>query len=695
MRLVKALNDSGIKSKLLKFPDRTTAIGKMIDGYLTQKTKLSDEAIHLLFSANRWEVMDQMRADLESGTTLVVDRYAFSGVAFSAAKRLNLKWCKAPDVGLIAPDRVFFLDIHPDDAAKRAGYGEEIYEKREMQIEVRVKFFSIMDSTWSVVDAAKDPDEIHRQIASLTMKAFKKHEENPTPISKLWMYILARPWYTVAAQYLSISMDIVAEALEKLAGTMEPLDLPLPLVGPGYYLEIMVKSPKSPHGPLQQPPPPGQINGINIEGGEAAPVTQIEIILPGESVAQETIKLPSGGIAEITLVETDDAQNTAGIISAPEPIPEPGAESNVQPEETSQEGISSQEGVPGSSNLDISSDVTNSIPNEATGELVSDSYFAGQSTVTETPTVLGSQLAQPISPEPMGPMDTVSGFDLSRDGISDTAEIISSSSDGESAVEVKSSSQSMSTKDNTSKLEESASSATDAFATNTTDEVGGGIDGMFGGLYGDQSASQHQESPTGVLTEQTGTGTSIPLVGGTEEEEPSRTFTHEESMSFDLPSSAPILLDSSNIISDINQAASDFSQESGSAEDTLEATTSTASEESIASEAMNTSGMTMESMPLPFPPFGDPQQQQQDMPTTLSTGSNSGVLAETATTSFTGSGGIVETINIVDASNRNVLESSIDAILHSVMDEYETESIPKAAVGFALIHPRNEQTTHL
>ncbi|KAJ2237535.1 Thymidylate kinase [Coemansia sp. RSA 485] len=186
-RLVQALNDSGVKAKLLKFPDRTTAIGKMIDGYLTQKSQLSDEAIHLLFSANRWEAMEQMRQDLESGITLVVDRYAFSGVAFSAAKKLDFKWCKAPDVGLLAPDRVFFMDIHPDDAAKRQGYGEEIYEKRGFQIEVRVKFFSMMDSSWSVVDANKDADEIHRQIMVLTNKAFKKQQENQPSLKKLWV----------------------------------------------------------------------------------------------------------------------------------------------------------------------------------------------------------------------------------------------------------------------------------------------------------------------------------------------------------------------------------------------------------------------------------------------------------------------------------------------------------------------------
>jgi dTMP kinase len=35
-----------------------------------------------------------MEAKLRAGTTLVVDRYSYSGVAFSAAKGLDLDWCK-------------------------------------------------------------------------------------------------------------------------------------------------------------------------------------------------------------------------------------------------------------------------------------------------------------------------------------------------------------------------------------------------------------------------------------------------------------------------------------------------------------------------------------------------------------------------------------------------------------------------
>lgn len=47
---------------------------------------LSDEAIHLLFSANRWERANHIIKTLEAGTTLVIDRYCYSGVAYSAAK---------------------------------------------------------------------------------------------------------------------------------------------------------------------------------------------------------------------------------------------------------------------------------------------------------------------------------------------------------------------------------------------------------------------------------------------------------------------------------------------------------------------------------------------------------------------------------------------------------------------------------
>ena len=60
-----------------------------------------------------------LKAKLAAGTTLVCDRYAYSGVAFTAAKPgLNFEWCKQCDRGLPSPDAVIYLNISVEDAAK-------------------------------------------------------------------------------------------------------------------------------------------------------------------------------------------------------------------------------------------------------------------------------------------------------------------------------------------------------------------------------------------------------------------------------------------------------------------------------------------------------------------------------------------------------------------------------------------------
>ena len=41
-----------------------------------------------------------MESKLLGGTTLIVDRYSYSGVAFSAAKGLDIEWCKVSLVTL-------------------------------------------------------------------------------------------------------------------------------------------------------------------------------------------------------------------------------------------------------------------------------------------------------------------------------------------------------------------------------------------------------------------------------------------------------------------------------------------------------------------------------------------------------------------------------------------------------------------
>lgn len=87
---------------------------------------------------------------LLTGKTLVVDRYAYSGVAFSAAKGLDLEWCRSPDVGLLTPDLTIFLDLDPAELEKRGGFGDERYETMAFQTKVRRCFHSLHTKDWKV-----------------------------------------------------------------------------------------------------------------------------------------------------------------------------------------------------------------------------------------------------------------------------------------------------------------------------------------------------------------------------------------------------------------------------------------------------------------------------------------------------------------------------------------------------------------
>lgn len=143
-----------------KFPDRTTHIGGIINQYLNSAVKLNDRSIHLLFSANRWELRDGTIELLTKGTTILCDRYFHSGIAYTAAKGIDLDWCAAPDNGLPEPDLVVFLDAPARSVAGRAGYGEERYEKIEFQERVRDQFMKLRRDNWLIIDATQSVDKV-------------------------------------------------------------------------------------------------------------------------------------------------------------------------------------------------------------------------------------------------------------------------------------------------------------------------------------------------------------------------------------------------------------------------------------------------------------------------------------------------------------------------------------------------------
>ncbi|XP_064620680.1 thymidylate kinase-like [Lineus longissimus] len=185
-KLVEVLNQRGSKASFMCFPDRSTRIGSTISDYLEKKCELEDHAVHLLFSANRWELVPKITSLLESGTTLVIDRYAYSGVAFTAAKPgFTMDWCRKPDIGLPKPDLVLYLDLKAEDLQERKNFGEERYEKAEFQQKVAENYKILREPDWQVLDAGRSIEEIHSEILKLAENVIRNVDGKE--IGKLWV----------------------------------------------------------------------------------------------------------------------------------------------------------------------------------------------------------------------------------------------------------------------------------------------------------------------------------------------------------------------------------------------------------------------------------------------------------------------------------------------------------------------------
>ena len=95
-----------------------------------------------------------------------------------------LWWCKGPDIGLPAPDAVFYLTLSPEAATQRGNYGTERYETAAFQAQAEQQFTAMRDDSWLVIDASQTVEAIHQEVLEAALKTIKEraHEQ----IQPLW-----------------------------------------------------------------------------------------------------------------------------------------------------------------------------------------------------------------------------------------------------------------------------------------------------------------------------------------------------------------------------------------------------------------------------------------------------------------------------------------------------------------------------
>jgi dTMP kinase len=140
--LAKALRKKKRKVDTISFPIYNSISGKELKQFLDGQKKIPAQAVHMLYSLNRWENKDKIRDKLKESDYLIADRYTTSNIAYGTAKGLDQKWLENLDKGLPKPAMV-------------------IIHKLARQYK------------WKIVEANMSADQVHSQIWKQVQSRFR------------------------------------------------------------------------------------------------------------------------------------------------------------------------------------------------------------------------------------------------------------------------------------------------------------------------------------------------------------------------------------------------------------------------------------------------------------------------------------------------------------------------------------------
>jgi dTMP kinase len=188
-RFVQWLRDQGRDVVTCKDPG-STELGERIRSVLLgdHEIPISMQAEMMLFTTARTQLIEQIvKPALESGKTVVLDRYIFSTVVYQGhAGDL------APDdiwtVNRIAtngtmPDVTFILDVPVNIAMKRLGDSLDRMESRGSEYFERVRTGFLAEAerwpdTVDVIDATKSEDDIESEIREVAIGYIARHSQD-------------------------------------------------------------------------------------------------------------------------------------------------------------------------------------------------------------------------------------------------------------------------------------------------------------------------------------------------------------------------------------------------------------------------------------------------------------------------------------------------------------------------------------
>ena len=146
-------------------------IGKVIRGFLKGSHAIGQEALALLFAADRSMHMGSIRERTED-SLVICDRYYFSNFAYQMLQ-VDLAYLMEINAPFLTPDLTIFLDVPPAVCKKRIDENRshvEIFEHQETLEKIRENYLKIIELfrkkefTISRVDGDRSIEETHEAV---------------------------------------------------------------------------------------------------------------------------------------------------------------------------------------------------------------------------------------------------------------------------------------------------------------------------------------------------------------------------------------------------------------------------------------------------------------------------------------------------------------------------------------------------
>ncbi len=159
----------------ISFPIYGSRTGRDIRAFLHGKQSYSPQAVHMLYSLNRWENISLIKKQLEQSDFLLADRYIPSNLAYGVSKGLDQQWLKNLDRGLPQPNLVIVLDVPVPASFKRKSEGRDTHESsKQYMTKVRQNYRSLARRYgWKLLDGTNPPERVHHEILELVREGFR------------------------------------------------------------------------------------------------------------------------------------------------------------------------------------------------------------------------------------------------------------------------------------------------------------------------------------------------------------------------------------------------------------------------------------------------------------------------------------------------------------------------------------------